>query len=254
MIDTHTHLYRSSYGEGFAEAIERAKAAGITSLILPNVDEESISDIEKTKQMFPEIVHVAMGLHPTDVKENWSSLLDKMEKLLKNGEYVAVGEVGIDLYWDKSNLKNQQAAFRRQLEIAERLNLPVIIHSREALEETLEVIDEVKPSVTLVFHSFTGGPADVARIREKIDPYFGINGVVTYKNAEGLRDSLPVIGIDRIILETDSPYLSPVPHRGKKNESAYISHVVEKVSEVIELPPDRVEKITDSNARKIFGL
>lgn len=254
MIDTHTHLYFPEYGDEIPEIVKRATKTGITHFILPNVDEESLPQMKDFHHRYPEITSMAIGLHPTEVKDDWERVVDLVEKELKNGSYVAVGEVGMDLYWDKTFLDSQKQAFERQLQLAQEHKVPVIIHCRDAFEETMEIIEKVKPSVPLIFHSFTGNQETVKRIREGCDPYFGINGVVTYKNASSLRDALPLIGIEKILLETDSPYLTPVPHRGKRNESTYIVHVRDKVAETLMLSPEEVEKITDKNARLIFGI
>lgn len=254
MIDSHTHIYFPEFQDGISEIMARCADSGVSHFILPNVDEESISYMKNLHALYPETTSMAMGLHPTEVKENWESVLERVTDELENGKYVAVGEVGIDLYWDQSLIDLQKKAFERQLRIAEKFKLPVIIHSRSAFEETLEVIDKVKPSVALIFHSFTGNRDDVKRIREICNPYFGINGVVTYKNAPELRDALPHIGLDKIILETDSPYLTPVPHRGKRNNSSYLCHIRDKVAESLSVSPEITEEITDRNCKEIFGI
>ena len=254
MIDTHTHLYSSAYGEGYEEAIERSVASGVTHLILPGIDLQSIDSIRECHNNFPRNVSMAMGLHPTDIGEDWEKVLEVMGKELLTGDYVAVGEIGLDLYWEKENLPLQREVFRRQLKRADEMGLPAILHSRDAFDETIEVISEIEPKVPVIFHSFTGSSEDVLKIRKVCDPYFGINGVVTYKNAQYLRDALPIIGIERLILETDSPYLTPVPHRGKKNESSYLCHIRDKISEVLASSPEEIETITDANAKKIFGI
>lgn len=254
MIDTHTHPYLEQFEDGGAEAVKRAIDAGVTHLVLPNVDGSSIAPMKRLHSLFPENTSMAMGLHPTEVGDDWAMVVDDMERLLENGDYVAVGEVGIDLYWDKSHKEAQMDAFRRQLQMAERLHLPVIIHCREALDETLDVIKEVRPTVTLIFHSFTGSGEDVRKIRKICNPVFGINGVVTFKNADSIREALPIIGKDYILLETDAPYLAPVPHRGKRNEPAYVVSTCRKVAEVLGLSPKELEEITDRNATQIFNL
>lgn len=254
MTDTHTHLYLRQFENGGVEAVERALKAGVTHMILPNVDYETIEPMKNLHSLFPENTSMAIGLHPTDIMTEWEDFLIKVEEEAKTGEYRAIGEVGIDLYWDKSNLELQKEVFSRQLKIAEKYGLPVIIHSRDAFDETLEVIGKVKPTVPLIFHSFTGGIREVRKIREICDPYFGINGVSTYKNAPELRESLPEIGIERIVLETDSPYLSPVPHRGKRNESSYIPLILGQVAQSLGIPERDAERATDQNARKIFGI
>lgn len=254
MIDTHTHLYMEEYDADLAEMVSRAKNAGISHVILPNVDAESLPRMKTFHRIYPEFSSMTIGLHPTEVKENFKEFLETMEKELEKPEYVGVGEIGIDLHWDPSTLSFQKEAFEHQLRLAEKYSLPVILHSRDGLEETLEVIEKVRPTVPLIFHSFTGSTKNVVRIREVCDPWFGINGVVTYKNAPELRDALSEIGIERIILETDAPFLSPVPHRGKRNESAFITHVNDKIAEVLGMSPEEVEIKTDQNARHIFGI
>ena len=165
-----------------------------------------------------------------------------------------VKNINKNLYWEKEHRIEQMQAFARQLRIASRLGLPVIIHCREALDETLQVISEVRPDVPLIFHSFTGSPDDVRRIREVCDPFFGINGVVTFKNAKEIREALPLIGLDRIVVETDAPYLAPVPFRGRRNEPAYVVHTCAKIAEVLGLTPQQVEASTDINAKRIFRI
>lgn len=254
MIDTHTHLYFPEYGEEIEGVVQQCLEAGVNHFVLPNVNEESLQQVKDFHKKYPEITSMAIGIHPSDVNEASKDFLPLMEDEIKTGEYVAVGEVGIDLHWDPSTLEIQKELFTLQLELAEKYGLPVIIHSRDAFEETMEVIEKVKPGVPLIFHSFTGNKDNVERIRKGCDPYFGINGVVTYKNAPELRDALKPIGIDRIVLETDSPYLTPVPHRGKRNDSSFLPFIRDKIAECLSLNPQEVEIITDKNASKIFGV
>ncbi len=254
MIDTHTHLYLDSFPEGGENVVSRAVEAGVSHLIMPNVDTTTIGSMMRLHHALPDVTSVAMGLHPTEVRDDWRQHVGEMETMLDAGGFVAVGEVGIDLYWDKTYAHLQKEAFREHLRIADRLDLPVIIHCREALPETLEVIAEGAPKVRLVFHSFTGAPEDVERIREVCDPMFGINGVVTFKNAEPLRTSLQEIGLDRLLLETDSPYLAPVPNRGKRNESAYLPYICRRVADTLGLTSEEVERATDHNAIQTFRL
>lgn len=254
MTDTHTHIYFPEFEENIEDIMQKCREAGISKFILPNVDEESLPWLKKFHSRFPDTTFMAIGLHPTEVKENWEEVIDLVEKELETGEYVAVGEAGIDLYWDQSMIEAQKEAFEKQIQLAEKFKLPVIIHSRNAFEETMEVIEKTNPSVPLIFHSFTGNKNDVERIRKGCNPYFGINGVVTYKNAPDLREALSAIGIDRILLETDSPYLTPVPHRGKRNDSSYLVHIRDKIAESLSLPTEEVERITDKNASAVFGI
>lgn len=255
MTDTHTHLYMpDAYHDGGDGAVRRAIEAGVTRMVFPCVTLDSLPSMMRLHEKYPENTRLAIGLHPTDIEEGWQEQLDAMEALLP-GNFAAVGEVGIDLYHDTSMRAEQKQAFARQLEWAKRFNLPVIIHCREGLDDTLEVLRKLNhPLPRLIFHSFTGSIADVRRIREVCDPWFGINGVVTFKNAPALREALPEIGIERILLETDAPWLSPAPMRGQTNESARIPYIRDKVAEVIGLTPEETERITDSSAADIFAF
>lgn len=263
MIDTHTHLYLPEFsvenqieevGEGQCAAVDRALAAGVKKMILPNVDRGSISQMHALHALRPDCTYMAMGLHPTEVKENYVEDLDYIMNLLVSGRdnYVAVGEVGMDLYWDKSFEKEQMIVFDRQLSVASELDLPVIIHCREALDQTLEVLQS-HTDLKVVFHSFGGDSADVERIRVRHDAFFGINGIVTFKNST-LSSTLPSIGLDRILTETDSPYLAPVPFRGKRNESAYIPKIVEKIADSMGVDAAFVAEKTVLNACKFFNI
>lgn len=254
MIDSHTHLYFPEYGEEIDNIMNRCADTGICHFILPNVDEESLVQMKEFHNRYKNITSMAVGLHPTEVKENWKSFIPILEKELEEGDYVGIGEIGIDLYWDKTFADFQKEAFEYQLRLAERYNLPIIIHCREAIEETMEIIEKVKPIVPLIFHSFTGNIDNVKRIRKGCDPYFGVNGVVTYKNAAELRAALKEIGLSKILLETDSPFLTPVPHRGKRNDSSFLCHVRDKIAETMEISTEEVEEVTDKNARSIFGI
>ena len=254
MIDTHTHLYFPEFGESIDQIMNQALNSGVKHFILPNVDVESIEQVKNLHKSYPQITSMAMGLHPTEVKEDWQEVIKIINNELKTNNYIAVGEVGMDLYWDSTFKQEQIEAFELQLKMAEELNLPVIIHSRSATDETVECIDEIKPTVPLIFHSFTGGVDDVKKIREVCDPYFGINGVVTYKNAQDLREAVREISLEKIVLETDAPFLTPVPHRGKRNDSSYLCHIRDKISEILSVSSEKVDLITDKNACAIFGL
>lgn len=255
MTDTHTHLYMTdSYPDGGAEVVANALEAGVTRLVFPCVTLESLQPMRSLHEKFPHNTRLALGLHPTEVSDNWEKELDVMESMLP-GDFSAVGEVGIDLYHDASRREEQKKAFLRQLEWAVRYELPVIIHCREGLEDTLEVLSSLTPPLPkFIFHSFTGSVEDVRRIRKVCDPWFGINGVVTFKNAPLLREAIPEIGVDKILLETDSPWLSPAPMRGRLNESARIPFIRDKIAEVLQLDSKEVERITDSSASMIFGF
>lgn len=263
MIDTHTHIYQSeSFPEGPTEAVDRAVAAGVSKMLLPAVDRESAAEIVALHNARPERTHVAVGLHPTEVGEDWQKELDDIIKILTPASPVAIGEVGIDLYWDDSNIRLQKDAFIAQLQLAKTLGLPVIIHCREGLDVCLECLEKASSPHSdissalppLIFHSFTGSPDDVRKIRQICDPYFGINGVVTFKNSGSLPEAIMEIGIDRILLETDSPYLAPVPKRGRRNESSYLSFINNKIADILGLPPEETDRITTRNAKELFQI
>lgn len=256
MIDTHTHIYlRESFAEDMNETLERALAAGISRMVFPNIAADSIGQMVSLHEQYPAVTHIAAGLHPTEVKANWREEAEKCLALLDERTCVAIGEIGMDLYWDKTFEAEQREALAYQLREAKRRGLPAIIHCREALTETLEVMrdlgDDLPP---VIFHSFTGTKEDVRRIREVTDSMFGINGVVTYKNATGLREALPEIGLDRIVLETDSPYLAPVPKRGRRNETSYLAYIRDCIASTLGVDAGEVEAKTDANAMNIFGL
>lgn len=262
MTDTHTHLYMEQYAGEETQAVERALAAGVSRLIFPGVDMASIEAVRRLHEQFPDSTFMAIGLHPTELGERWREDISRIAEILEQKhDYCAIGEVGMDLYHDKSMEREQREAFAMQLHIAARHGLPVLIHCREALTQTLEVIAGVKNELErenkemplLVFHSFTGTADDVREIRRVCDPMFGINGVVTFKNAPGLREALPEIGLERIVLETDAPYLAPVPHRGKRNESSYIPLILQCVASTLGESPERVEEITDRNAMSVWA-
>lgn len=258
MIDTHTHIYfREAFPDGGEEALHRALDAGVETMVLPNVDLESAEELLELHHKAPAgTTAVAAGLHPEDIDGDWRAKMQAVFDRFADEKPVAVGEVGIDLYHDKTWKIEQMDAFGEQLEIARARRLPVIIHCREALEETLEVIRIMgndRPG--LLFHSFTGAPADMDRILEDApEAIFGINGVVTFKNAPELRESVGKMEMERIVLETDSPYLAPVPKRGRTNESSYLRHIMEKIAETKGITSEEAELITTATARRFFGI
>lgn len=263
MVDTHTHLYMPEYSiEGQADgsyagqcaAVDRAVEAGVSMMLMPNVDRASIGPLQALHRLRPESTAMAMGLHPTEVKENWRGELAHIIDLLRTSPdaYKAIGEAGIDLYWDKSFEREQMMVFEAQVSEAARTGLPLIIHCREGLPQTLEVLQGYR-DVKAVFHSFGGTDADVDAIRKVGDYYFGINGIVTFKNSK-LRDTLPHIGLERILTETDAPFLAPVPHRGSRNESALITLVLATVADALGKNPAEIDGATTHNANCLFQL
>ena len=264
MIDSHTHLYMDSFSkedpDGCTAAVDRAVEAGVDLMVLPSVDRESAVEVAALHSLRPSQTRTAMGLHPTEVGEDWREELNDIVATLATTSPVAVGEVGIDLYWDDSNIHLQKEAFIAQLLMAVELDLPVIIHCRDGVEVCCECIQRAKALSSsgklteLVFHSFTGSPEDVKRIREVCDPYFGINGVVTFKNAGSLPEAVKDIGIDRLLIETDSPYLAPVPKRGRRNESSYLPFINSKIAEILDLSPEQIDLATTRNAKNFFRI
>lgn len=253
IIDTHTHLYLDEFSGEKEDAVIRAASAGVGKLVFPNVDISTIASMRELHSKFRESTFMAIGLHPTEVNETWKDTLDIIGLELKThpNDYVAIGEIGIDLYWDKTYKDQQLEVFTTQIEWANSLDLPIIIHCREGLDDILEVFKCVSAVPRGVFHSFGGSIADVERIRNYGDFYFGINGIVTFKNSK-LRTVLPTIGLDRILLETDSPYLAPVPYRGKRNESAYIVNTAATVADALGVDFDKVAEKTSENAEILF--
>lgn len=264
MIDTHAHLYMDSFSkddpDGCSAAVDRAVKAGVDFMVLPSVDRESAAEVAALHATRRHQTFTAMGLHPTEVGEDWKQELDDIRNILSSTSPVAIGEVGIDLYWDDSNLETQKEAFMAQLLLAFEENLPVIIHCRNGLEVCCECISNAREKIgcgdfpALVFHSFTGSVDDVRRIRKICDPYFGINGVVTFKNAGTLPEAVKEIGIDRILLETDSPYLAPVPKRGRRNESSYLPYINNKIAEILGITDEEVNRKTTRNAKQFFRI
>lgn len=255
MTDTHTHLYLPEFADGGAEAVEEARRAGVGMMVLPNINAESVEPMLALHARFPECTRIAAGLHPTEHGDDWRPMVDDIfERLLPHAP-VAIGEIGIDLYWDATHRHAQMDCFGYQLEQAFRLGLPAIIHCREGLAETLHVIGLLGANAPeCVFHSFTGSAVDVELIRRTVDATFGINGVATFKNAAALREALPTIGLERIVLETDSPYLAPVPYRGKRNQSAYLPATAACVAAALGVGVRELEEATDARARALFRL
>lgn len=254
-VDTHTHLYLEEFAPTPQDAVKRAIDAGVTKMIFPNVDLSTINPMKELSSSFPLNTFMAMGLHPTEIKETWVEDLAKTKEEFNKhiDKYIAIGEIGIDLYWDKTFRREQMQALEQQFQWAIDANIPVIIHCREGLAEILEVLDRMSEKPKGVFHSFSGTIDDVEQIRKRGDFHFGINGIVTFKNSK-LRETLPYIGIDRILLETDAPYLAPVPHRGKRNESAYLIHTAAHIAQHLALTTEQVAQKTSYNAHQLFGI
>lgn len=253
-IDTHAHLYDEAFDGDFDETIARIKGNGVVKCIFPAIDSSTFDRQRDAAARCGDFVVQAMGLHPTSVGENWKEELDFVFEEIERGSYVAVGEIGMDGYWSKEFLPQQKEVFALQLKLAYRKGLPVIIHAREATDEIFQVLDSLGGEVPRgVFHAFSGSWETYQRICGYGDFMVGIGGVVTYKNA-GVAKALEKIPLERIVLETDSPYLTPVPFRGKRNESSYLVYVAEKISQIKGCTLEEVADATVANAIKMFGL
>jgi TatD DNase family protein len=255
MIDTHSHIYGPEYDEDRELVVRRAQQAGVERIFLPNINEASIAPMLSLCHSFPGYCYPMMGLHPEDVAEDYLQVLGRMEELLKDSShpYIAIGEVGLDFYWDASLSKQQIDAFGRQIEWAVQYNLPLMIHSRNAHAELVQTIRSyASEGLSGVFHCF-GGTLDEAQELLSFDNFvLGIGGVSTFKKSP-LPQVLQSVPLQRIVLETDSPYLSPVPYRGKRNESSYVVEVMRKVAEIYNVTSEEVEKITNANVKRIFS-
>lgn len=255
LVDSHSHLFLDEFKEDLPLVIQRARAAGVTHIFMPNIDKTTIEPMLSVCDSYPDYCFPMIGLHPTSVNEYYSKELDIVEHNLKTSErFVAIGEIGIDLYWDKTWLKEQLIAFERQVRWALDYKLPIVVHCREAFDSLYEVLQPYKSSgLTGIFHSFTGTAEEASRIMEFQEFKIGINGVVTFKKST-LPDVLKNIPLDRIVLETDSPYLTPVPNRGKRNESANVKDTLIKVAEIYNENPEKVAEMTAISALKVFGM
>jgi TatD DNase family protein len=254
-IDTHSHLYSSQFDEDRTQAINDAISAGVSTILLPNISSEYTKGMIEVCGEFPENCFPMMGLHPCNVNEdNIEGELLHVEQELAKGKYIAVGEIGLDLYWDKTKLEIQKKAFIHQIELAKKYKLPIAIHVRDSFAEAIEIIEKLNDeSLTGVFHCFTGRVEDAQRVINLGDFYLGIGGVLTFKNS-GLDKTIAKIELQNLILETDAPYLAPAPFRGKRNESKYMVNIAEKLAEVQQIDIDHVARITTLNAKKLFGL
>jgi len=253
ITDTHTHLYSNEFDEDRNEMMQRAIDAGVSRFFIPAIDAtftQAMYDLEKS---YPANVFLMMGLHPTHVKENYLEELQFVENELSKRNFFAVGEIGIDLYWDKTHLPQQQDAFKKQIQLAKKHKLPIVIHCREAFDEIFEILEtEKSPDLFGIFHCFSGTYEQALRAIS-YNMKLGIGGVVTFKNGK-IDQFLNQIDLKHIVLETDSPYLAPVPYRGKRNESSYLLNVVRKLSEIYNLSQEEIALITTENSKAIFGI
>lgn len=251
MIDTHSHIYGPEFDDDRAEVLQRARLAGVDKVLLPNINEESIACMLQVAKEYPDMCYPMMGLHPEDVKEDWAQVLDRMEMQLDG--MIAVGEVGLDFYWDTTFRKEQIEAFERQICWAVERNLPLVIHMRKAEQELLEVMERHKSDgLRGVFHCFGGSKETASRMLKHEGFVLGIGGVVTFKNSR-LAETLRHVPLDRIVLETDAPYLAPVPYRGKRNEPSYVAHVARFLSDIYNVSEEEVNDVTNLAVKRVFG-
>ena len=253
ITDTHTHLYSEQFDNDRTEMVQRALDAGVTRFFIPAIDSSYTEAMLALERDYPENVFLMMGLHPTSVKENYLEELNSVKQWLDKRKFYAVGEIGIDLYWDTKYLQQQQDAFRKQIAWAKEKGLPVVIHIRDSFDEVFEILEELKgDQLRGIFHCFTG-TLEQAEKALSFNMKLGIGGVVTFKNGK-IDAFLNRIPLQHIVLETDSPYLAPVPYRGKRNESSYIINVLDKLANIYNLTPQEIAEITTRNSREIFGI
>ena len=253
ITDTHTHLYSESFDTDRNEVIDRAIENGITRFFIPSIDSSYIESMYDLEKQYPEHIFLMAGLHPTHVKNDYKNELSIIVRQLEQRSFFAIGEIGIDLYWDKTMLREQQDAFRFQIQLAKKYSLPIVIHCRDAFNEVFEVLElEKSDDLKGIFHCFTG-TLEQAKKAISYNMKLGIGGVVTFKNGK-IDQYLSKIPISEIVLETDAPYLSPTPFRGKRNESAYLLHILEKVASIYKLQRDDTARITTQNSIDIFKI
>jgi TatD DNase family protein len=253
IIDSHCHLYLEEFENDIDEVMQRATAAGVERFYLPAISSHEIDRMLKLEERYPGKCIAMMGLHPCSVKEDYRHELDIVKEWLSRRRFAAVGEIGLDFYWDKTFIEQQYDAFHQQIKMALQLDLPIVIHTRSAMPETIAVVKEYSSTgIKGIFHCFGGTMMEAEEIINA-GFYLGIGGVVTYKKS-GLDEVLRAIGLEHIVLETDAPFLTPVPFRGKRNESSYLKYIIEKIALIKQVPVEEVAAVTTSNAQKIFGL
>lgn len=253
LTDTHTHLYSEAFDEDRDSVIQSAINSGVVRFFIPAIDSTYTQSMFELQRKFPDHMFLMMGLHPTHVKENFKDELEHVREMLDDHKFFAVGEIGIDLYWDKTFLKQQQEVFKAQIQLAKKHKLPIVIHCRDAFDEIFEVLEGEKGNDLYgIFHCFTG-TLEQAQRAISYNMKLGIGGVVTFKNGK-IDTFLNEIDLKHIVLETDSPYLAPVPYRGKRNESAYLINILKKLTDIYDLSEEEIGTITTENSKEIFGV
>jgi TatD DNase family protein len=253
ITDTHTHLYSEAFDEDRDKVIQNAIEQGIERFFIPSIDSSYTKSMLELEMQYPKNMFLMMGLHPTHVKENYKEELKHVELMLSKRHFYAIGEIGIDLYWDKTYLNEQQEAFKFQIHLAKKYGLPIVIHCRDSFDEIFEVLEEEKAEDLFgIFHCFTGTEEQAKRALS-YNMKLGIGGVITFKNGK-IDTFLNKIDLNHIVLETDSPYLAPVPYRGKRNESVYLLQVLKKLSLIYDLDEKVIANITTQNSKEVFGV
>ena len=253
LTDTHTHLYSKEFDADNATLIENAINSGVTRFFLPNIDSESIPGMFQVEKQFPDNCFAMMGLHPCSVNATYQQELMVVEHWLSQRKFVGIGEIGIDLYWDKTFFEQQQDAFRRQIQLAKKYNLPYIIHSRNSFNEVMEIVNEFNnDNIKAIFHCFGGNVQQAEQVVALGNFKLGIGGVVTFKNS-GLDKVVEAIDLKHLVLETDAPYLAPAPHRGKRNEPDYLLLVAKRIAEIKNISIEEVAEVTTQNSIEVFG-
>jgi TatD DNase family protein len=253
LVDTHTHIYDHQFSLDRDTAMQRALEAGVGMMFLPNVDATTIAPMLELHEQYPDCTRVMMGLQPEEVKEDYKEVLFQMEKEMERGVFVGVGEVGLDFYWDATYEKQQLDAFATQLDWAKQLHLPLSIHCRNAFDKMVKILEKKQDgSLRGIMHCFTGTEEE-AKVYLELGFHLGLGGVTTYKNC-GVKDYLPNLPLDRIVLETDAPYLAPVPCRGKRNEPAFLVHTAQKIAEIRQISLEELAVVTTANAKNLFQI
>lgn len=254
LVDTHAHLYLGNFDADREKVINDAIARGVEKIVLPNINSKSIEELKKVYEKFPSNLFPLMGLHPTSVKDDFEKELEIVKSELKTTVYYGIGESGIDLYWDKTFFEFQKQAFEFQIQLAIEYQLPIIIHARESFDEIFKIISKYKNrQIRGIFHAFTGTLEQAKKIINEFGFFLGIGGIITFKNS-GLDKVVQQISLEHLVLETDAPFLAPVPHRGKRNESGYLVYIVEKIAQIQNCSIDRVAEVTTKNASELFNI
>ncbi len=252
-IDSHAHIYLKDFDDDISMVLERATEAGVGKILLPNIDHASVDRMLELEYRNPKNCFAMMGLHPCSVKGDFEKELYLVEEWLSKRKFIAIGEMGTDLYWDKTFWEQQKEAFSIQVGWAKKYDLPIVIHSRDSIDETIDLVESLHDEkLRGIFHCFTGSKEQADRI-SNLDFYLGLGGVSTFKNS-GLDKVIPQLELDKILLETDSPYLSPVPHRGKRNEPSYIPLIADKVASLMQIQIAELQEATSANASRLFGI